>query len=1088
MNETDNTVAACPKCGAVIPGDAPQGLCPKCVLAAAACPTEVPALQAAAIVAPPMDQVQAAFPNLEILDLLGQGGMGVVFKARQRHLDRLVALKLLPDALGKDPRFVERFNREGRVLARLNHPNIVAIYDFGQVSGFCFLMMEFVDGVNLRQAMRAGRFTPGEALGIVPKVCEALQFAHEQGVLHRDIKPENILLDAKGRVKIADFGIAKLVGEGHPEVTLTGSGSPLGTPHYMAPEQVEHPGEVDHRADIYSLGVVFYEMLTGELPLGRFAAPSQKTPLDQRVDDIVLRALAKERELRQQSAGEVKTQVESLAETVVPGKQPRPTPVATTSAPTTASPAPANPNTGASSTSTATAAASQPHRRAAIAALFAGLSLTLFFPMLLLRANPTASLRFFDWVGSGPAGGIFGNMVTFIPTALAIWLMTQICRWGDRRANPQSEGVQEPAAPLPPWIRRCAWLLALGGLLGILHPLVSASRSVSVSVSSRMFVWDGGCFLFLAAFALWRRSPTARIGVTYVAAAMLLLAGLGIITTGLSQAAIWYQQLPVGHSVGVSVWRWLAIMIWPLTLWLLWNRRTRLAFGDTMAESQTPAPTLAQRLDSLLPGWMLPPIQPRTGAILAAGLVTFSLLIAFLMGYSADRAHRVAIMFQQNDPVTVQRHWLALGLIPILGIFLPGTIGAGIGAITSVRTVSDPVRRTTRIAFLSAAVWVLLLLDLATAWLPLGFFAFSPLRHIFASPGPSVLLCATLLLGLNVLGAVVLWRALLRASGISSSGNTLRIGLTTGFILVIPLLALCIRDMRLMASHGPASDPAFAEQSATLESSTQPPAAAEVGMPAQTESSEQTEPSEISTNANWNAAEARANTLAALARDRLADVRSRMAVGQASPSELALAEHDVAIAEAKGNPVTVARANLALAKSNLEDARKKFEVGVIPSGELRAYEATNTLAEIDLREALLKAGIIDNNDTARIQAEDQARLRLDIAKKTLENFKKQADVGTLAPRGKEMLEAEMQVAIAEAEVARDPLGAAKARVDGTAKLHELYTILQKVHKATDAELEAAAKAEDDAQKAWQALSNATPTPAPATGANTNAPK
>src|SRR6185503_8536753 len=202
--------------------------------------------------------------------------------------DRYVALKLLPDKLAKDPHFAERFNREGRFLAKLNHPNIVSVFDFGQAGGFYFLLMEYVDGVNLRQAMRAGRFSPAEALGIVPKICEALQYAHEQSVLHRDIKPENILLDAKGRVKIADFGIAKLVGEDAHPFGLTGTGAALGTPHYMAPEQMKSPGDVDHRADIYSLGVVFYEMLTGELPIGRFAPPSERTPLDQRVDEIVM--------------------------------------------------------------------------------------------------------------------------------------------------------------------------------------------------------------------------------------------------------------------------------------------------------------------------------------------------------------------------------------------------------------------------------------------------------------------------------------------------------------------------------------------------------------------------------------------------------------------------------------------------------------------------------------------------------------------------------------------------------------------------------------------------------------------------------
>src|SRR6185436_20107923 len=255
----------------------------------------------------------AAFPQFEIIELIGRGGMGCVFKVRQRHLDRYVALKLLSDKLARDPHFAERFNREGRVLAKLNHPNIVSVYDFGQSGGFYFLVMEFVDGVNLRQAMKAGRFSPGEALAIVPKICEALQYAHGQGILHRDIKPENILLDARGHVKIADFGIAKLVGEEKPDLSLTATGAALGTPHYMAPEQFEKPAEVDHRADIYSLGVVFYEMLTGELPIGRFAAPSSKTPVGVNVDEVVFRTLEKDRERRYQSAGEMQTQVEHLS-------------------------------------------------------------------------------------------------------------------------------------------------------------------------------------------------------------------------------------------------------------------------------------------------------------------------------------------------------------------------------------------------------------------------------------------------------------------------------------------------------------------------------------------------------------------------------------------------------------------------------------------------------------------------------------------------------------------------------------------------------------------------------------------------------
>ena len=203
----------CPKCGGTVPADAPQGLCPRCVLARAATPTDAGMRSHARLTAPPLEAVAAAFPQFEILELIGLGGMGVDYKARQTKLDRVVALKLLPQSLSADPAFAERFHREARFLARLAHPHIVSVFDFGESGGFCYLLMEFVDGVNLRQAMQAGRFSPAQALAIVPDICAALQYAHDQGVLHRDIKPENILLDAQGRVKIADFGIAKLVGD-----------------------------------------------------------------------------------------------------------------------------------------------------------------------------------------------------------------------------------------------------------------------------------------------------------------------------------------------------------------------------------------------------------------------------------------------------------------------------------------------------------------------------------------------------------------------------------------------------------------------------------------------------------------------------------------------------------------------------------------------------------------------------------------------------------------------------------------------------------------------------------------------------------
>ncbi len=289
-----------------------HGLDPAGLMAAAAMPTDGDAdtlpLKRADL--PTLEEIATAFPDLEILGLIGHGGMSAVFKARQPKLDRVVALKVLPKSLAATPGFAERFHREGRVLARLSHPSIVAVHDFGESGGFAYLIMEFVDGVNLRQAMRAGRFTPDQALKIIPAICDALQFAHTQGVLHRDIKPENILLDASGRVKIADFGIAKILDEKGGDMLLTQSGAKLGTAPYMAPEQIEQPSSVDHRADIYSLGVVFYEMLTGELPLGRFAAPSELSSVGGNIDEIVFRALEKERTRRQQSVDEFKTQVE----------------------------------------------------------------------------------------------------------------------------------------------------------------------------------------------------------------------------------------------------------------------------------------------------------------------------------------------------------------------------------------------------------------------------------------------------------------------------------------------------------------------------------------------------------------------------------------------------------------------------------------------------------------------------------------------------------------------------------------------------------------------------------------------------------
>jgi predicted Ser/Thr protein kinase len=326
----------CPKCGAELSPDAPAGICPKCLMQAGlgsqatadqhtgASTPLTPDERAAATVLPSprfptpyLETLARQFPQLEILELLGQGGMGVVYKARQRQLNRLVAVKILPPSVGEDPAFTERFAREAQALAQLNHPHIVQVYDFGQTDEFFYFVMEYVDGVNLRALIRGGRLEPEEALRIVPQICEALQFAHDEGIVHRDIKPENILIDKKGRVKIADFGLAKLLGRAPEELSLTGTGQLMGTLGYMAPEQLQQAHTVDHRADIYSLGVVFYEMLTGQLPIGRFELPSKKVQVDVRLDEIVLRSLESEPDRRYQHAVDVKTDVEHIAQSIV---------------------------------------------------------------------------------------------------------------------------------------------------------------------------------------------------------------------------------------------------------------------------------------------------------------------------------------------------------------------------------------------------------------------------------------------------------------------------------------------------------------------------------------------------------------------------------------------------------------------------------------------------------------------------------------------------------------------------------------------------------------------------------------------------
>jgi serine/threonine protein kinase len=257
--------------------------------------TETPPLDSPDTFAvPAVAELQSLLPAYEILELLGRGGMGVVYKARQLSLGRLVAIKCLPQSLctaGEEA--VARFETEAQAMARLgSHPAIVTVHDFGRTEDFLYLVLEYVDGKNVAQEIaERERLPAAEARGIAIQVCDALIHAHSLGIVHRDIKPANLLLTGKASVKVADFGLAKW---SDPLWTaqLTRTGTSVGTLDFMAPEARKPGGQIDHRVDLYALGVTLYQMLVGQLPHGMFKLPSQILPeLDDAFDNIVCRAL-----------------------------------------------------------------------------------------------------------------------------------------------------------------------------------------------------------------------------------------------------------------------------------------------------------------------------------------------------------------------------------------------------------------------------------------------------------------------------------------------------------------------------------------------------------------------------------------------------------------------------------------------------------------------------------------------------------------------------------------------------------------------------------------------------------------------------
>jgi serine/threonine protein kinase len=263
-----------------------------------------------AFVAPDPAELAPLFPGYDIEGLIATGGMGAVYQALQRSLDRTVAIKILPQEFSQDEAFCTIFEAEAKAMAKLNHPNLIGVYDFGEVAGMLYIIMEYVPGQSVFHSANGVAIDPTEVVRLVTGICHGLAHAHENGVIHRDIKPSNILLDLEARPKIGDFGLARNTGQ------MVQEGEEIfGTPHYTAPEVVNAPQSVDHRADIFSLGVLLHELLTGRLPADDPRPPSVISRCSPRFDAIVRRATEELPARRYNSAMEMANDLQAIATT-----------------------------------------------------------------------------------------------------------------------------------------------------------------------------------------------------------------------------------------------------------------------------------------------------------------------------------------------------------------------------------------------------------------------------------------------------------------------------------------------------------------------------------------------------------------------------------------------------------------------------------------------------------------------------------------------------------------------------------------------------------------------------------------------------